>query len=219
MFKAIAILASLVSVAAFTPARPSSGRAASLKMGFEDTPGVLPPEGFFDPLGPPKHIDQEKFDHCRTPSISAALERYITESSEILRIRDAQELEANSLRLAFVLQAKDKELSILEKDKEILRTALEKEKDKELSVLQTALEKDKEILRTVLEKEKEKELALVKRTFLERDAYRKSLLMHVTQRYVKSVFERMQTSVTGTIRSLLEKLFKDFIVCYQRPIS
>ena len=69
MFKAIAILASLVSVAAFTPARLSSGRSASLKMGFEDAPGVLPPVGFFDPLGLTKNIDQEKFDQYRTAEL------------------------------------------------------------------------------------------------------------------------------------------------------
>ena len=79
MFKAIAILASLVSVAAFTPACLSSGRSASLKTGFEEAPGVRPPDGFFDPLGLPKNIDQQKCDQYRTPSISAALVRYIAD--------------------------------------------------------------------------------------------------------------------------------------------
>ena len=56
-----------------------------------------------------------------------------------------------------------------------------------------------------MEKDKDKELALVTKEFLERDEYRKSPLMHVTQRYVKCVFERIKTFVTGTIRSLLER--------------
>ena len=192
MFKAIAILASLVSIAAFIPARLCSGRSASLKRGFEGAPSVLPPVGSFGPLGLAKNIDQDNFDQHRTPSISAEFERFITKSREILGIDDAQELEANSVRLAFALQAMEKAM----------------EKDKELSVLRIAMEKDKE-----------KDMALLRREFLEREAYRKSQLMHLTQRYVKSVFERMQTFVTGTIRSLLEKLFRDVIACYQRPDS
>ena len=69
MFKAIAILASIFSVAAFTPARVSSGRSSALRMGFESEPGVLPPVGFFDPLGLSKNIDQETFDQYRTAEL------------------------------------------------------------------------------------------------------------------------------------------------------
>ena len=49
------------------------------------------------------------------------------------------------------------------------------------------------------DKDKKKELALVTRDFLGRDAYLKSRLMHVTQRYVKCVLKGC--IVTGTIRS------------------
>ena len=97
------------------------------------------------------------------------MEYYINEARSVLQIRDAQLLETNSMRVAFALITKVKE-----KEKELIVMEKEKEKDKELSVLRTAMEKDKE-----------KEIALLARTYLERDAYRKSQLMHVTQRYVK----------------------------------
>ncbi|KAJ1404623.1 chlorophyll a/b-binding protein domain-containing protein, partial [Ochromonadaceae sp. CCMP2298] len=50
--------------AAFAPA----GRVATsaLKMGFESELGVLPPVGFFDPLGFCNDCDQETFDRRRT---------------------------------------------------------------------------------------------------------------------------------------------------------
>ena len=129
-------------------------------------------------------------------SPSPGFERYIKEARGVLRIGDEQMLETNSLtRVALTLMAKemekDKELSVLrlamEKDKElsVLRLAMEKdkelsvlEKDKELSVLEK--EKDKELSVLRLGMEKDKEIALLTRTYLERDEYRKSQLMHVT---------------------------------------
>jgi hypothetical protein len=44
------LIASLVSAAAFTPARVST-RSGALKMGFESEIGAQAPLGFFDPLG------------------------------------------------------------------------------------------------------------------------------------------------------------------------
>jgi len=62
MFRALAILASVVSVSAFAP----SGRVASssLKMSnpFENALGAQPPLGFYDPLGFLNGADQAKFD-------------------------------------------------------------------------------------------------------------------------------------------------------------
>jgi len=65
MFKFIAILASLVSVAAFAPV----GRVATssaLKMSFDDALGAQPPLGFWDPLGFLIDADEERFDRLRT---------------------------------------------------------------------------------------------------------------------------------------------------------
>ena len=64
MFKLVAVLASLVSAAAFAPARVAS-RAASLKMSFEDELGALPPVGFWDPLGLSADGDRAKFERRR----------------------------------------------------------------------------------------------------------------------------------------------------------
>jgi hypothetical protein len=51
MFRFTVLLASLLAVAAFAPRgmRASSSRALSMK--FENEVGVLPPTGFWDPLG------------------------------------------------------------------------------------------------------------------------------------------------------------------------
>jgi hypothetical protein len=65
MFKVITVLASLIAVAAFTPARVAS-RSSALKMGFESEIGAQAPLGFFDPLGLLKDADQERFDRLRT---------------------------------------------------------------------------------------------------------------------------------------------------------
>jgi hypothetical protein len=65
MFKVISIIASIVSVAAFSPvSRVSSGSA--LKMAFESEIGAQAPLGFWDPLGLLKDADQARFDRLRT---------------------------------------------------------------------------------------------------------------------------------------------------------
>lgn len=68
MFKFFALLASLVSVAAFAPAGRMA-RSSSLKMGFENAIGAQAPLGFFDPLGLLKDADQERFDRLRKVEI------------------------------------------------------------------------------------------------------------------------------------------------------
>ena len=50
MFKFLVTLAFLANVAAFAPAGRVA-RSTSVKMGYEDAAGVIPPTGFFDPLG------------------------------------------------------------------------------------------------------------------------------------------------------------------------
>ena len=65
MFRFTALLATLVSVAAFAPARMAS-RATGLRMSFEDAIGAQAPLGFWDPLGLLKDADQERFDRLRT---------------------------------------------------------------------------------------------------------------------------------------------------------
>ena len=98
----------------------------------------------------------------RFSSISAKFEEYVKDAKDILRIEDKSEMETNSTRLAFALLARDK-------DKENALLARDKDKEKELSNLR---------------KDMEKEMALLNRKHLERDAFRKSQLMYVTQRYV-----------------------------------
>lgn len=68
MFRFIAILASLVSAAAFAPARMARSSSA-LKMSYESELGVLPPVGFFDPLGLSKDIDADTFENYRLSEI------------------------------------------------------------------------------------------------------------------------------------------------------
>ena len=65
MFKFIAILASLVSAAAFAPTSRMAHKSSSLKMNFEDALGAQPPLGFWDPLGLLNDADQERFDRLR----------------------------------------------------------------------------------------------------------------------------------------------------------
>ena len=60
MFRAIAILASIVGAAAFAPAGRMA-RSSSLKMDFSGEAGVTQPVGFFDPWGLSKDIDAETF--------------------------------------------------------------------------------------------------------------------------------------------------------------
>lgn len=65
MFKFIALLVTLVSVAAFAPMSRMAS-SSSLKMSFESEIGAQPPLGFWDPLGLLKDADQERFDRLRT---------------------------------------------------------------------------------------------------------------------------------------------------------
>ena len=69
MFRALAVFASLLSVAAFSPAARMSSRSSALKMSFEGELGALPPFGYFDPFGLADNIDQAKFDQYRTAEI------------------------------------------------------------------------------------------------------------------------------------------------------
>jgi hypothetical protein len=63
-----AIVASLIaSAAAFAPAKVAKSSTAI--NAFENELGVLPPTGFFDPLGLTKDIDQETFDRYRTSEL------------------------------------------------------------------------------------------------------------------------------------------------------
>jgi hypothetical protein len=66
MFRAIAILASLLaSATAFAPAGKVA-TSSSLKMNaFKTEVGAQAPLGFFDPLGLLKDADQERFDRLR----------------------------------------------------------------------------------------------------------------------------------------------------------
>lgn len=57
MFRAIAILASLVSAAAFAP-RNVARTSSALKMSFESEIGAQAPLGFWDPLGLLANADQ-----------------------------------------------------------------------------------------------------------------------------------------------------------------
>ena len=64
MFRALAILVSFASVAAFAPASRIASSSA-LKMGYEKAIGAQPPLGFWDPLGMLVDADQERFDRLR----------------------------------------------------------------------------------------------------------------------------------------------------------
>jgi hypothetical protein len=63
-----AIIASLVaSAVAFAPAKVA--KTSTAINAFENELGVLPPTGFFDPLGLTNDIDQETFDRYRTAEL------------------------------------------------------------------------------------------------------------------------------------------------------
>jgi hypothetical protein len=64
MFRFIALIASLISAAAFAPAARVA-RSSALKMSFESEIGAQPPLGFWDPLGLLKDADQARFDRLR----------------------------------------------------------------------------------------------------------------------------------------------------------
>ena len=68
MFRSIALLASLVGASAFAPAGRMATSSA-VKMSFESELGVLPPVGFFDPLGLSTSIDAETFAQYRTAEL------------------------------------------------------------------------------------------------------------------------------------------------------
>ena len=68
MFRALAILASLVSVAAFAPASRMASSSA-LKMSYANEIGAIPPVGFFDPLGLSSNIDAETFAEYRSSEL------------------------------------------------------------------------------------------------------------------------------------------------------
>eukprot|EP01035_Chromulina_nebulosa_P006302 gene6302-8510_t len=66
MFRVIAFLAAILSVAAFAPVSRVV-KSNGLKMAnFENEIGVQPPLGFWDPLGLLKDADQERFERLRT---------------------------------------------------------------------------------------------------------------------------------------------------------
>jgi hypothetical protein len=69
MFRALAILASILGAAAFSPVARMSARRSALKMSYENEVGVTAPAGFFDPLGLSSNIDQETFDQYRAAEI------------------------------------------------------------------------------------------------------------------------------------------------------
>ena len=68
MFRLTAVLATLLSAAAFAPVARVS-RSSSLKMGFESEIGAQPPLGFWDPLGLLMNADQERFDYLRSAEL------------------------------------------------------------------------------------------------------------------------------------------------------
>ena len=68
MFRALAILASLVSASAFAPASRMASSSA-LKMSYANEIGAIPPVGFFDPLGLSSNIDAETFAEYRSSEL------------------------------------------------------------------------------------------------------------------------------------------------------
>jgi hypothetical protein len=68
MFRALAILASVVSVAAFAPASRMVSSSA-LKMSYEGEVGAISPTGFFDPLGLSANIDEATFADYRAAEL------------------------------------------------------------------------------------------------------------------------------------------------------
>jgi hypothetical protein len=69
MFRAIAILASIVGASAFAPASRMVIRSSALKMNFENEIGVQAPLGFWDPLNFLEGADQARFDRLREVEI------------------------------------------------------------------------------------------------------------------------------------------------------
>ena len=69
MFRAIAILASIVGASAFAPASRMVIRSSALKMNFENEIGAQAPLGFWDPLNFLEGADQARFDRLREVEI------------------------------------------------------------------------------------------------------------------------------------------------------
>lgn len=67
MFRALTLIVSIVGASAFAPT--SRRASASLKMSFDGELGVLPPTGFFDPLGLSKDISAETFADYRAAEL------------------------------------------------------------------------------------------------------------------------------------------------------
>jgi len=66
MFYIASFVALFVTAAAFAPAGRVSARSSAVSMQFENELGVLPPVGFWDPLGLSKTADEEQFTRWRT---------------------------------------------------------------------------------------------------------------------------------------------------------
>eukprot|EP00600_Ochromonadales_sp_CCMP1393_P006763 CAMPEP_0174967658 /NCGR_PEP_ID=MMETSP0004_2-20121128/7704_1 /TAXON_ID=420556 /ORGANISM="Ochromonas sp., Strain CCMP1393" /LENGTH=198 /DNA_ID=CAMNT_0016216811 /DNA_START=50 /DNA_END=646 /DNA_ORIENTATION=+ len=100
MFKYIAILASLASVSAFVGVPRAARSSAALKMSFEDELGVLPPVGFWDPLGLASDGDEEKFARRREVELKhgrvamAAVTGYLV--AEVCRFPGAIDLDGTT---------------------------------------------------------------------------------------------------------------------------
>jgi len=69
MFRFVAILSCLLSVAAFAPVSRVARSSSAVKMSFEDALGAQPPLGFWDPLGLLKDADEERFNRLRTVEV------------------------------------------------------------------------------------------------------------------------------------------------------
>ena len=66
MFRVTALLASLLSAAAFAPRSMRPATSSALRMGFESELGAQPPLGFWDPIGLLDNADEERFERLRT---------------------------------------------------------------------------------------------------------------------------------------------------------
>lgn len=69
MFRVTALLASLLSAAAFAPRSMRPATSSALRMGFESELGAQPPLGFWDPIGLLDNADEERFERLRTVEI------------------------------------------------------------------------------------------------------------------------------------------------------
>jgi hypothetical protein len=99
MFRALALLASLVGVSAFAPAGRMTS-SSSLRMQFNDERGVLAPVGYWDPLGLAADGDEAVFARRRATEIKhgrvamAAVLGYIIQ--EVARFPGAIDLDGTS---------------------------------------------------------------------------------------------------------------------------